>query len=78
VTDAQFIQIPRHGGALTASDALAHAFTLAMVLLWWAYSTVVPSYQLPGPLPVARRIIGFLTNANEIAHWRTISDRCGC
>jgi NitT/TauT family transport system permease protein len=67
VTDAQFIQIPRHGGALTASDALAHAFTLAMVLLWWAYSTVVPSYQLPGPLPVARRIIGFLTNANEIA-----------
>lgn len=28
---------------------------------------VVPSYQLPGPLPVARRIVSFLTDADEIA-----------
>lgn len=38
-----------------------------MVLLWWGYSQVVPSYQLPGPWPVARRIAGFLTDANDAA-----------
>ncbi|MDI1342616.1 MAG: ABC transporter permease subunit [Pseudolabrys sp.] len=67
MTGKQSILMPRKERALTTSDALAHLFTLAMVLLWWGYSTVVPSYQLPGPWQVARRIAGFLTDANETA-----------
>lgn len=46
---------------------LAHLFTIAMVLLWWGYSQIIPSYQLPGPLPVARRMIGLLTNPFDAA-----------
>lgn len=66
MTDAQTVPARRRGRSLTASDVLAHVFTLAMVLLWWGYSNVVPSYQLPGPWPVARRIGRFLTDADDV------------
>ena len=46
---------------------LAHLFTVAAVLLWWGYSQFVPSYQLPGPWPVVRRMAGFLTNPFDAA-----------
>ena len=52
----------KKGRAWPKADVLAHIFTVAMLLLWWGYSQVVPSYQLPGPWPVARRMAGFLTN----------------
>ncbi|HEU5018269.1 MAG TPA: ABC transporter permease subunit [Pseudolabrys sp.] len=51
---------------LTA-NTLAHLFTLAMLLLWWGYSQIIPSYQLPGPWPVARRIAGFFTDPSDAA-----------
>lgn len=57
----------RVGRARLTADALAHLFTLAVVLLWWAYSHVIPAYQLPGPWPVARRIVSFLADPLEAA-----------
>ncbi len=49
------------------AGAAAHVFTLAALLAWWAYSKVVPDYQLPGPWPVLKRIGSFLTNPIELA-----------
>ena len=45
---------------------VAHLFTLAVLLIWWGYSQIVPDYQLPGPWPVARRVGSFLTNGNDL------------
>ena len=67
MTSPKTITVTRRGLAPIASDVLAHVFTVAMVLLWWGYSNVVPSYQLPGPWPVARRIGRFLTDADDVA-----------
>jgi NitT/TauT family transport system permease protein len=38
-----------------------HGFTVAAIALWWAYSQVVPAYQLPGPAAVAQRMLAFAT-----------------
>jgi NitT/TauT family transport system permease protein len=46
--------------------AVPHLFTLAVLLIWWGYSQIVPDYQLPGPWPVARRIGSFLTDGNDL------------
>jgi NitT/TauT family transport system permease protein len=62
VTDAHTLAPQRAAQGWSTSAILAHLFTLAMVLLWWGYSTIVPAYQLPGPWPVARRIARFLTD----------------
>jgi NitT/TauT family transport system permease protein len=49
------------------STVLAHLFTLTALLVWWANAQVVPSYQLPGPWLVLRRIVSFLTDSAELA-----------
>lgn len=41
---------------------LLHGFTLAVLLAWWVYSLFVPAYQIPGPVAVARRMLGFVTD----------------
>jgi ABC-type nitrate/sulfonate/bicarbonate transport system permease component len=62
VTDVHTFAPERAAREWSTSAILAHLFTLAMVLLWWGYSTIVPAYQLPGPWAVARRIARFLTD----------------
>jgi NitT/TauT family transport system permease protein len=46
----------------------AHGFTLGALLIWAAYSAVIPSYQVPGPLAVARRMLGFFTDRFAFEH----------
>jgi ABC-type nitrate/sulfonate/bicarbonate transport system permease component len=46
--------------------AVAHLFTLAALFAWWIYSLFVPDYQLPGPFQVARRMLGFVTSAEDL------------
>ncbi len=40
---------------------IAHLFTLLVLLVWWAYSLVVPAYQMPGPGAVFLRMADFVT-----------------
>jgi NitT/TauT family transport system permease protein len=42
----------------------AHVFSLAFLALWWGYSLTVPSYVMPGPVAVARRLWQFVTTYN--------------
>jgi ABC-type nitrate/sulfonate/bicarbonate transport system permease component len=51
----------------TRATLLAHAFTLAFLLVWWGYSQIVPVYQLPGPWLVAERIVSFVSDSEELA-----------
>lgn len=67
MSTAQDVQLAGKVRARPGADALAHLFTAAMLLLWWAYSQIVPAYQLPGPWPVAQRIVGFLSDPIEVA-----------
>lgn len=41
---------------------IAHLFTLLVLLAWWAYSQVVPAYQMPGPGAVFLRMADFVTS----------------
>ena len=40
----------------------AHAFTLGVLALWLVYARIVPPYQMPGPLPVARDMASFFAD----------------
>jgi len=46
----------------------AHCFTIAALALWAAYSTSMPSYQVPGPAAVAWRTVQFLSDRFALAH----------
>ena len=48
-------------GRSAARGWAVHGFTVAALALWWAYSQVVPAYQLPGPAAVAQRMLAFVT-----------------
>jgi ABC-type nitrate/sulfonate/bicarbonate transport system permease component len=48
-------------GRSAARGWAVHGFTVATLALWWAYSQVVPAYQLPGPAAVAQRMLAFVT-----------------
>ncbi|MEQ1772023.1 MAG: ABC transporter permease subunit, partial [Devosia sp.] len=54
-----------HHASAWVEAAVLHGFTLALLLGWWAYSQVVPAYQLPGPFAVAGRMGEFLTDWNR-------------
>ncbi len=45
-----------------ARSLVLHGFTLALVAVWWLYAGLVPAYLVPGPLPVARRMLDFFTD----------------
>jgi ABC-type nitrate/sulfonate/bicarbonate transport system permease component len=62
VTDTKSTPSPHWGRA----TLLAHGFTLAFLLAWWAYSQIVPAYQLPGPWLVATRIASFVRDSEEM------------
>ncbi len=40
---------------------IAHVFTLLALIAWWAYSNIVPAYQMPGPGAVFTRMVDFVT-----------------
>jgi NitT/TauT family transport system permease protein/sulfonate transport system permease protein len=46
----------------------AHLFTLAFLAAWQAASLIAPSYLLPGPAQVARRLWLFVTNGRDLGH----------
>ena len=46
----------------------AHTFTLAFLAAWGAASLVAPSYLLPGPVEVARRLVTFVSNLRDLTH----------
>ena len=50
------------------SRLAAHLFTLAVLAAWAAWGASVESYQMPGPLAVARRLGLFFTDLHEIGH----------
>lgn len=60
---AQVVQ--RLSRAWSNGTVLAHLFTIGFVLAWWAYSLVIPAYQLPGPGIVATRAIAFISDSDE-------------
>ena len=45
----------------------AHAFTIAALAAWALYSSFVPSYQVPGPAAVARRVAEFVIDRFALA-----------
>ena len=48
--------------AAAARSWAVHGFTVAALLLWWAYAQIVPAYQLPGPVAVAARMLAFVSD----------------
>jgi NitT/TauT family transport system permease protein len=46
----------------------AHLFTLAALGIWFAVGALVPSYQLPGPVEVAKRAWAFFADWHEVKH----------
>jgi NitT/TauT family transport system permease protein len=56
---------PRGLGARTLA---AHLFTLLFLAGWQAASLVAPSYLVPSPVQVARRLWLFVTSARDLGH----------
>ena len=54
--------------AARRSRFAAHLFTFAFLLAWWGYSQTVPAFVLPGPVPVAERLVQFFTTYNLYKH----------
>jgi NitT/TauT family transport system permease protein/sulfonate transport system permease protein len=46
----------------------AHLFTLLCLAAWEAGSLIAPSYLLPGPVGVAKRLWVFVTNLRDLGH----------
>ena len=61
VTDAASIALPPRPPS-AGRTLILHAVTLAALAAWWVYSQFVPAYQIPGPVVVARRMLGFVTD----------------
>jgi NitT/TauT family transport system permease protein/sulfonate transport system permease protein len=57
-----------HAGGLNASRLAAHLSTLIFLAMWEAAALVAPSYLLPGPVQVARRLWIFVTSARDLGH----------
>jgi NitT/TauT family transport system permease protein len=58
------IAAPQARGATPPSGRgwALHAVTIAALLAWYVYSLFVPAYQVPGPVVVAKRMLGFVTD----------------
>lgn len=52
----------------TANRFAAHLFTLLFLATWAVASSVAPAYLLPGPIPVAQRLIAFASSARDLGH----------
>lgn len=46
----------------------AHALSLVFLLIWGAAATQLPSYLLPGPIAVARQILGLLVSPSFLVN----------
>ena len=53
---------------LAGRKLAAHLFTLLFLAVWEAASFVAPSYLLPRPVQVARRLWLFVTSARDLGH----------
>jgi NitT/TauT family transport system permease protein len=63
MTDLSIAAPPARGGAAPPARQWAlHAVTAAALLAWYVYSLFVPAYQVPGPVAVAQRMLGFVTD----------------
>ena len=60
--------VPPRWDALDARRLAAHLFTLFFLAVWEAGSLVAPSYLLPGPFLVARRLWVFITSWRDIGN----------
>ena len=65
-TDITAPSLPRRGPL--PGRLVAHLFTLACLAAWQAASLVAPSYLLPGPVAVARRLVRFVTSERDLGH----------
>lgn len=66
-TAVALARLPRPFG-LTPRRLAAHLFTLLFLCAWQAASLIAPSYLMPGPVPVARRLWAFVTSARDLGH----------
>ena len=57
-----------HPRGLGARTLAAHLFTLLFLAGWQAASLVAPSYLVPSPVQVARRLWLFVTSARDLGH----------
>ena len=53
---------PRRAAPPSVRGWALHAVTVAALLAWYVYSLFVPAYQVPGPVVVAKRMLGFVTD----------------
>jgi NitT/TauT family transport system permease protein/sulfonate transport system permease protein len=53
---------------LVAGKLVAHLFTLLFLAAWEAASFIAPSYLLPSPVQVARRLWMFVTSGRDLGH----------
>ncbi len=53
---------------LSANKLYAHLFTIVFLIGWEAGSLIAPVYLLPGPVPVAQRLIAFVTSSRDLGH----------
>jgi len=63
MTDLTIAAPPARGGTTPPAHQWAlHAVTATALLAWYVYSLFVPAYQVPGPVAVANRMLGFVTD----------------
>jgi NitT/TauT family transport system permease protein len=53
---------------LAGRKLAAHLFMLLFLAIWEAASFIAPSYLLPGPVQVARRLWLFVTSSRDLGH----------
>jgi NitT/TauT family transport system permease protein/sulfonate transport system permease protein len=53
---------------MDARRLAAHLFTLLFLAAWQAVSLIAPSYLMPGPVQVARRLWLFVTSTRDLGH----------
>src|SRR6185437_11079406 len=66
-TGIAFVSSPFARGRAAGRFA-AHLATLLFLFAWEAASLLAPSYLLPGPHPVARRLWQFVTSPHDLGH----------
>lgn len=66
-TEIPFVLSPFARGRAAGRFA-AHLATLLFLFAWEAASLLAPSYLLPGPDPVARRLWQFVTSPHDLRH----------
>jgi NitT/TauT family transport system permease protein/sulfonate transport system permease protein len=66
---APALAAPKETGSIGRRSRLAaHLFTLGALVLWQLYSMTVEPYVLPGPVPVALRLVDFVTDWSLAKH----------